>query len=200
MPALTLTVIVMVVVCLVWTLPAVAADEADTEASPPSLDFTMKSITGETVSLAQRYRGQVVLMVNVASRCGHTKQYADLQALHEKYAEQGLAILGFPCNQFGGQEPGSEEEIAAFCKKNYGVTFDLFEKIEVKGDDAAPLYAYLTSERTGLADTGPVKWNFEKFLIGRDGAVIARYRSKVKPGSDEVVAAIEQALAADAKE
>lgn len=197
MPALMLTLVVVLVMTLALSLPVVAAEEGDAQDAPPaSLDFTMKSITGKDVSLSGQYAGKVVLMVNVASKCGHTKQYADLQALHEKYADEGLAILGFPCNQFGGQEPGSEEEIATFCKKNYGVTFDLFEKIEVKGDDAAPLFAYLTSDRTGLADTGPVKWNFEKFLIGRDGAVIARYRSKIKPGSDDVVAAIEQALAA----
>lgn len=165
--------------------------------APPALNFTMKSIRGEDISLAEKYAGKVVLIVNVASKCGHTRQYADLQALHEKYSPRGLAVLGFPCNQFGGQEPGSEQEIAAFCKKNYGVSFDLFEKIEVNGDNAAPLYAYLTSDKTGLEDTGPVKWNFEKFLIDREGKVVARFRSKVKPASDEVVTAIENALGSD---
>lgn len=187
------------------TLPRTAwADEAKKEGCadcacegdrpvPAALNFTMKSITGEEVALA-KYHGKVVLVVNVASRCGHTKQYADLQALHEKYAERGLAILGFPCNQFGGQEPGTEEEIAAFCSKNYGVTFDLFEKIDVKGNSAAPLFAYLTGEESPLADKGDVKWNFEKFLIDREGTPIARFRSKVKPSSEDVVSAIEKAL------
>jgi len=138
-------------------------------------------------------------MVNVASKCGRTPQYKDLQALHEEYAERGLAILGFPCNQFGKQEPGTAEDIAAFCEENYGVTFDMFAKIDVNGDNAAPLYQYLTSDATGLEDTGKVKWNFEKFLLDREGNVIARFRSKVKPSSEPVVEAIEAALG-DAEE
>ncbi len=180
----------------VATEPATAGDTQssdDTPAPPPALDFTAHSIAGEPVNLAN-YHGKVVLIVNVASRCGFTGQYADLQKLHETYADRGLAILAFPCNQFGGQEPGTSDEIVEFCQVTYGVTFDLFEKIRVNGDDAAPLYAYLTSDETGLEDTGPVKWNFEKFLIDRDGRVVARYRSRVSPGSDEVIAAIERAL------
>jgi len=176
--------------------PAPAPDEADEPKPPAALAFTMKSLDGRDVDLA-RYHGRAVLMVNVASKCGYTKQYKDLQALHEKYAERGLAILGFPCNQFGKQEPGTAEEIAAFCEKNYGVAFDLFAKIDVNGENAAPLYQYLTGDDTGLDDTGPVKWNFEKFLIDRDGKVIARYRSKVNPRDDKVIDAIEAALGPD---
>jgi len=179
---------------LTWPLIATERDDAEaSEPVPPALAFTMQSLDGEKVDLSQ-YRGKVVLMVNVASKCGHTRQYKDLQALHEKYAEQGLAILGFPCNQFGKQEPGTAEEIAAFCEKNYGVTFDLFAKIDVNGDNAAPLYQHLTGDATGLDDTGPVKWNFEKFLLDREGNVIARYRSKVNPRDEKVIEAIEAAL------
>jgi len=172
-----------------------AAEDETAAATPPALAFTMQSLDGKDIDLSQ-YAGKVVLMVNVASKCGHTKQYKDLQALHEKYAKRGLAILGFPCNQFGGQEPGTAEEIAAFCEEKYGVTFDLFAKINVNGDDAAPLYQYLTSDKTGLDDTGKVRWNFEKFLLDREGNVIARYRSKVKPTDEQVIAAIEAALGA----
>ncbi len=160
---------------------------------PPALNFTVKTLEGKATELST-YRGKVVLIVNVASRCGHTKQYADLQALHEKYGERGLAVLGFPCNQFGGQEPGTAAEIQQFCTTKYGVTFDLFEKIEVNGDQAAPLYAYLTGADAPIEDQGPVKWNFEKFLLDREGRLIARFRSKVSPSSEEVVGAIEGAL------
>ena len=162
-----------------------------------ALSFEVESIEGESVDLAQ-YRGDVVLIVNTASRCGFTKQYAGLQSLYEQHREAGFVVLGFPCNQFKNQEPGSDEEIATFCEKNYGVTFPLFSKIEVNGDDAAPLYRYLTGEEAGLEDAGPVKWNFEKFLIGRDGRVIARYRSKVAPESEELQGAVAEALAAEA--
>jgi glutathione peroxidase len=132
------------------------------------------------VDLSQ-YQGKVVLIVNVASECGFTPQYKGLQALHAKYKDEGLAILGFPCNQFGAQEPGTSEEIASFCEENYGVDFDMFEKIDVNGKAAAPLYQYLTSAEAVGADAGPVKWNFEKFLIGRDGKVVKRYRSFTTP-------------------
>lgn len=160
---------------------------------PAALDFTMNSIDGKPVKLS-KYLGKVVLIVNVASKCGHTPQYADLQALYEKYHDQGLEILGFPCNQFRGQEPGDAAQIKSFCQTNYGVTFDLFAKIDVNGPKAAPLYQYLTGPDVPIEDQGKVKWNFEKFLIDRKGNVIARYRSKIKPSSDEVIDDIEEAL------
>lgn len=161
----------------------------------PVLGHTMKSLERKPIELS-RYQGKVLLIVNVASRCGATPQYEPLQNLYEARAEDGLVVLGFPCNQFGSQEPGSAAEIASFCEKNYGVTFPMFEKIKVNGEDAAPLYQYLTSREAAPADPGPVRWNFEKFLVGRDGEVIARFRTGISPDSPEVVAAIDQALAA----
>ena len=169
--------------------PVQAADQA-----PPVLDFEMKSLSGEQVDLA-KYQGSVVLIVNTASECGLTPQYEGLQALHEKHAEQGLAILGFPSNQFGEQEPGSAAEIVEFCRENYGVTFPMFAKIDVNGPNAAPLYKYLTGEQTNPKFAGPIKWNFNKFLIGREGQVIARFEPRVEPESKEVQDAIETALA-----
>jgi len=163
-------------------------------APAPALRFVVKDIQGNNVDLAQKYAGKVVLILNVASKCGHTKQYTGLQKLHEQYAGQGLAVLGFPSNDFGGQEPGSEADILEFCQTKYDVTFDLFGKVKVKGTDAAPLFQYLTSA-TDKTTAGPIKWNFEKFLIGKDGTVVARFASGVQPGSDELVKAIEAELA-----
>jgi glutathione peroxidase len=154
----------------------------------------VKSIKGEAVDLA-KYQGQVVLIVNVASRCGYTGQYEGLQALHEKYRDRGLAILGFPSNQFWGQEPGTAEEIQSFCKLNYGVTFDLFEKVAVNGDSATPLYKLLTSLDTQPQGAGPIGWNFEKFLLDRRGFVAARFPTSTRPDDPTVVAAIERELA-----
>ena len=171
-------------------------DQAEKDV-PAALDFKVKDIEGTEVALS-RYQGAVVLIVNVASRCGATPQYKDLQALYEKYHEQGLVILGFPCNQFGGQEPGTEAQIAEFCQSTYDVTFPLFSKIDVNGEDRAKLYEHLTSEDACPRDPGPVKWNFEKFLLGRDGAVVARYRTKVKPRSENVVETIETELRKEA--
>ena len=174
---------------------ASAADKKkETKDVPAALNFKVKDIDGKEVDLS-KYAGDVVLVVNVASRCGYTPQYKDLQALHEKFHEKGLKVLGFPCNQFGKQEPGSEEDIKEFCDSTYGVKFDMFSKIEVNGEGRAPLYAYLTSKDAAPKDPGDVKWNFEKFLIGRDGKVIARYRSPVKPTDKKVVEAVESALA-----
>jgi glutathione peroxidase len=155
-----------------------------------TLNFTMDSLDGKPVNLA-KYQGNVVLMVNVASFCGYTGQYTGLQALHEKYAGRGLRVLGFPSNDFGEQEPGSDAEIGEFCKANYGVEFDMFSKIVVRGAGKAPLYKTLTS---APGFTGEVQWNFEKFLIGRDGKVIARFESPVYPLSTEMTKAIEMAL------
>lgn len=160
------------------------------EETPPVLDFKMKSLEGKEVDLS-KYKGKVLLIVNTASKCGATPQYEQLQALHEQYGPKGLEVVGFPCNQFGKQEPGSAADIREFCTKNYSVTFDMFDKIDVNGADAAPLYKYLTSK---AEDSGPVKWNFEKFLISKDGEILARYRTRVKPDDAEVVKAIEAAL------
>ena len=154
------------------------------------LNFTMNSLDGKPVNLA-KYQGNVVLIVNVASECGYTPQYEGLQALHQKYAARGLKILGFPSNDFGGQEPGTNSEIADFCKKNYGVQFDMFSKITVVGAGQAALYKTLTST-PGF--TGTVDWNFEKFLINREGRVIGRFKSPVEPLSAEMTRAIETAL------
>jgi glutathione peroxidase len=178
---------------------ATAAETAQDRDWPAALDFTMQTLGGEDVHLAEKYEGQVVLLVNVASRCGFTGQYKGLQALHEKYADQGLAIVGVPCNQFGGQEPGSAEEIAQFCEANYGVDFDMLAKVNVKRnkDDQCPLYAYLTDKEKLPGIGSDIKWNFEKFLVGRDGNVIAHYRSMTSPESKKLVQAIEAALAAE---
>ena len=157
---------------------------------PETLNFTMKGLDGKTVDLS-RYHGNVVLMVNVASECGYTPQYEGLQALHKRYASRGLRILGFPSNDFGAQEPGSDAEIADFCKKNYGVEFDMFSKITVLGSGKAPLYRVLTST-PGMS--GEISWNFEKFLLGRNGQVLGRYKSAVEPLSAELTKAIEAAL------
>lgn len=173
------------------TVAAVAAEKA--KEVPPVLSFTMKSLEGKSVDLGD-YQGKVLLVVNVASRCGYTPQYAGLQELHEKYATRGLAVLGFPCNQFGKQEPGSEEEIAAFCEKNFGVAFDMFAKVDVNGESACELYQFLTSEETDPAFAGPIKWNFEKFLIDRNGQIVARFPSGVAPNAEKLVEAIEAAL------
>ncbi len=171
------------------------ADSAEKE-SHPIYGQAMKSLAGKSVDLSQ-YKGKVLLIVNTASQCGATPQYEPLQELSDKYKAQGLAVLGFPCNQFGSQEPGTEADIAAFCKQNYGVTFDMFAKIDVNGGDAAPLYKFLTSDKSGIADTGKVRWNFEKFLVSKDGKVVARFRTATAPDAAEVVQAIEEQLKAN---
>jgi glutathione peroxidase len=164
------------------------------DAVAPVLHFTMKSLDGKDVNLGQ-YQGKVILMVNTASKCGNTPQYAPLEALYKKYADQGFVILGFPSNDFGRQEPGTDVEISAFCTKNYGVTFDMFSKVDVKGDNMCDLYKYLTSEDTDKPFAGEITWNFEKFLIGRDGNIVARFKPKTKPDTQEVIKAIETELA-----
>lgn len=167
--------------------------QAAVKEKPVVLDFKMKNLAGQDVDLS-KYKGKVVLFVNTASQCGNTKQYAGLQKLHEKYKDQGLAILGFPANNFGGQEPGSDGEIATFCKANYGVTFDMFSKISVKGNDQAPLYKLLTSGAGDPKLAGDVDWNFAKFLVGRDGKLITRFKAGVKPDAPEFVNTIEAEL------
>jgi glutathione peroxidase len=154
----------------------------------------MKAIDGKEVNLAKKYDGKVVLVVNVASQCGLTPQYEGLESLHKKYSKQGLVIVGFPCNQFGAQEPGSEAEILQFCRANYDVSFDLFSKIEVNGDNNAELYKRLTGE--GAKFPGKISWNFEKFLIGRDGKVVARFAPRTEPDDPKLVRAIKKELVA----
>ena len=145
-------------------------------------DFEAQQIDGKNLALSQ-YRGQVMLIVNTASACGFTPQFAGLEELHQTYGKRGLVVLGFPCNQFGAQDSGSNEEIAAFCQKNYGVSFPMMAKIEVNGAQAHPLYQWLTAEAPGLLGTTSIKWNFTKFLIGKDGAVLKRYAPNDTPAS-----------------
>lgn len=164
------------------------------EAAKGVLANTMKSLEGEPVELA-KYEGKVVLFVNVASKCGYTNQYTGLQELHDKYKDKGLAVVGVPCNQFGGQEPGSNKEIQEFCSSKYKVTFDMLDKVDVKGDKASPLYQQLTAVDTKPKGKGDVSWNFEKFLVNKKGEVIGRYASAVKPDSPELIKALEAALA-----
>ena len=159
----------------------------------PALNFTMQSIDGEEVKLS-KYAGKVVVFVNVASKCGFTPQYKALQELHEKYADKGLAIVGIPCNQFRGQEPGSDEEILSFCQKNYGVDFDLMSKVDVNGDDQCELYKHLNAIDVKPRGKGDVKWNFEKYVLDRTGKPVARFASKIKPDSKAFVKVIKAAL------
>jgi glutathione peroxidase len=156
-------------------------------------DIPVKDIDGKPTNLSA-YKGKVLLIVNVASKCGFTPQYTALEATYKKYADQGFVILGFPCNQFGGQEPGSNEEIKQFCTSKYAVTFPLFDKIEVNGANRHPLYVMLAGKDSPFP--GNITWNFNKFLIGKDGQILKRFDSKVTPDSPEVIAAIQAALAA----
>ena len=160
--------------------------------TPSAYDFTARQIDGTDIALSQ-FRGQVLLIVNTASACGFTPQFGGLEALHKRFAGQGLAVLGFPCNQFGSQDPGTDGEIAGFCQMNYGVTFPMMSKIDVNGEKADPLFKWLCAEAPGLLGTKAIKWNFTKFLIGRDGQVIERYAPMDKPES--IANDIEKALA-----
>jgi len=155
-------------------------------------DFTPMKMLNQPLPLKDLH-GNVILIVNVASKCGFTPQYEGLEKLHEKYSEQGLVVLGFPCNQFGGQEPGTEEEIKSFCTTNYGVKFELMKKIDVNGDRADPLYEYLKNTKPGMMGMKRIKWNYEKFLISRDGGVVGRWASLTKP--ENLASAIERELA-----
>jgi glutathione peroxidase len=147
---------------------------------PSVYDFEVKDIHGKAVPLS-RYKGKVLLIVNTASKCGFTPQYKGLEALHQKYHARGLEVLGFPCNQFGAQEPGTEDEIASFCELNFGVTFPLFAKVDVNGDDAAPLYRHLKQAKPGLLGSEAIKWNFTKFLVDRKGNVVERFAPNTEP-------------------
>ena len=159
------------------------------------LDFKMRDIDGANVKL-NKYKGNVLLVVNVASKCGYTPQYETLQATYAKYKEKGFTILGFPANNFGSQEPGTETEIKEFCTSKFHVTFPMFAKISVKGEDQDPLYKFLTSKDTNPDFAGDIKWNFSKFLVDRSGKVVARFEPKVMPDSPDVTAAIEKYIAA----
>jgi glutathione peroxidase len=156
-------------------------------------DFTATTIDGSAKPLKD-YAGTALLIVNVASQCGLTPQYAGLQQLHERYRDRGFAVLGFPCNQFGSQEPGSEGEIKTFCETRFGVTFPMFAKVDVNGAAAHPLYAFLTSQATQPDGPGDIQWNFAKFLIGKDGSVMARFSPTEKPDAPAIAGAIEKAL------
>jgi glutathione peroxidase len=171
--------------------------DAETAAASPAksiYEFQMKDIDGKDVKL-KKYKGNVLLVVNTASKCGYTPQYEGLQAIYTKYHDKGFEILGFPANNFGGQEPGTEAEIKEFCTLKYKVTFPMFAKISVKGEDQHPLYTYLTSKETDPAFAGDISWNFNKFLIDRNGKILARFSSKDTPESETVTKAIEAALA-----
>ena len=154
-------------------------------------DYSAKTLDGQDVSLAD-YRGQVLLIVNTASKCGFTPQYEGLEALYKAYKDRGFTVLGFPCNQFGAQEPGNAEEIASFCSLTYDVTFPVMSKIDVNGADAHPLYSFLKKEQKGLLGTEAIKWNFTKFLIGRDGEVVERFAPTTKP--EDLKVAVEALL------
>jgi len=183
---ITLMRIVVILLAVLFVAQVVLADK-----EPPLQNIPLKDINGNDTSL-KAYAGKVILLVNVASKCGNTPQYAGLQALYEKYKEKGFVIIGVPSNDFAGQEPGTPEEIKAFCTKNYGVTFPLMAKVHVRGKDKCVLYAALTGG--GAPFPGEIKWNFGKFLIDRNGQVIKRFEPSVKPESPEVVEAIEAAL------
>jgi glutathione peroxidase len=184
---------------MLWILAAGAmngapAARAERDAKVKTVhDFVVKDIEDRTVPLSE-YKGKVLLIVNVASRCGFTPQYAGLEKLYERYKEAGLVVLGFPANNFKNQEPGSDAEILQFCTTQYRITFPLFSKISVEGADQHPLYKFLTSEETNPGFAGPISWNFNKFLAGRDGVVVARFGSRDAPESSEVMQAVEKAL------
>jgi glutathione peroxidase len=173
--------------------PTLFAAEKSSEKPSAALGFKVQSLDGKDVDLGQ-YKGKVVLIVNVASKCGLTPQYAKLEELYKKYDDQGFVILGFPCNQFHSQEPGTADEIRKFCTSKYNVTFPLMAKVEVNGDGACDLYKYLKALHLKPKGPGEVTWNFEKFLVGRDGKVVARFKPQTKPDAAEVVKAIETEL------
>ncbi len=156
--------------------------------------FQAVDIDGKKVDLS-KYKGKVLLIVNVASKCGYTKHYEGLQAIQVKYAKEGLVVLGFPCNQFGGQEPGTDQEIKTFACDTYNATFDLFSKVDVKGKDASPIFQWLTAKETNDKTAGDIRWNFEKFIIGRDGSLVARFGSAAAPEGREITDIINQELA-----
>ena len=174
--------------CMLFCAAAVMA------ADKTVYDFTLNSIDGQPAPLAA-YKGKVVLLVNVASKCGYTPQYSALESTYEKYKDRGFVIVGIPANNFGAQEPGSNQEIKTFCSSKFHVTFPMMAKVSVKGDDITPLYQFLTDKSSNPQSGGEIKWNFTKFLIGPDGRVIARFEPEITPDSPQVTSAIAQALA-----
>jgi glutathione peroxidase len=187
------TILMGILSVLLGSRPAPAAAPADPDTVTDGvLAYTTQSIDGTDVPISS-FKGKVLLIVNVASRCGYTPQYEGLESLYKKYKDSGFVVLGFPANNFLSQEPGTDAEIKAFCTTTYGVTFPMFSKISVKGEDQHPLYRYLTSGGGNEAFAGDVKWNFTKFLVDRSGTIIGRFGSSVKPLSDELVNAIESA-------
>jgi glutathione peroxidase len=188
----TVIVLGMALILGSWAWTSDAGEKGDKKV-PAVLNFKMTGLDGKDVDLAH-YQGKVVLIVNVASKCGYTPQYKDLQALYAKYSKDGLVVLGVPCNQFGKQEPGTEKQIAEFCTAEYGVTFPMLAKVDVNGDQACPLYKFLTSKDTDPKFAGKIGWNFEKFLISRNGDIVARFASKVDPAGEEFQKAIADEL------
>ena len=176
------------------TLAMLAMSAAVMFAAASVHEFTLKSIEGKASPLAD-YKGKVVLLVNVASKCGFTPQYTGLEKLYEQYKDKGFVIVGIPANNFGGQEPGTNEEIKTFCSRTYNVSFPMMSKVSVKGEDKTPLYQYLTDPSANAQTGGEIKWNFTKFLVDKNGKVIARFEPKVTPDSTELVSAVEKALA-----
>jgi glutathione peroxidase len=167
-----------------------AAEETVKKPATSVHDFKLQSLDGKDVDLS-KYKDKVLLVVNVASECGATPQYSQLQQMHEKYSGKGLVVMGFPCNQFGGQEPGDAGQIQKFCSANYGVKFPMFAKIDVNGDDQSPLYDFL---KTTAKDHSNIGWNFEKFIVGKDGKVAARFKTRTKPDAPEIVQVLEEEL------
>jgi len=180
--------LVPAVLCLLFCAAAVIGGEKSV------FDYTLNTIDGQPAPLSA-YKGKVVMLVNVASRCGFTPQYTALEAIYEKYKDRGFVIIGIPANNFGAQEPGTNQEIKTFCQSKYSVTFPMMSKVSVKGDDKAPLYQYLTDKSVNPKTGGDIQWNFTKFLVGPDGQIITRFEPAVTPDSPEVMAAIEKALA-----
>lgn len=197
MKAKLLLAFVVVVVCAALFAISISSRESSAASGVEKMnsiyDFSLKDIDHKEVSLSQ-YRGKVVMVVNVASRCGYTPQYEGLQKVYMKYKDRGFVILGFPANNFMSQEPGTDEEIKTFCSTKYSVTFPIFSKISVKGDDIHPLYKFLTSKETNPDFGGDIKWNFSKFLVDKNGKIIGRFEPKVTPESEQVIQAIEKAL------
>ena len=185
--------VIITIVFIMISLVLVGISSESDDKSESVYNFVMKDIDGKDVALSD-YQGKVLLLVNVASRCGYTTQYEGLQKIYSKYKDLGFVVLGFPANNFKGQEPGTDEEIKEFCQMNYGVEFPMFSKISVKGDDIHPLYQFLTSKEATGEYSGEITWNFNKFLIDGSGKVINRFASKDKPESEKVISAIEQAL------
>jgi glutathione peroxidase len=180
--------LIVVGICLAYAGPGITGEKGGNKV-PAVLNFKMTGLDGKEVDLTQ-FQGKVVLFVNVASECGYTPQYKPLQEIYAKYSKDGLVIIGVPCNQFGQQEPGSNKQIAEFCKKEYGVTFPMLAKVEVNGKTACPLYKFLTAKETNPKYAGKIQWNFEKFLIGRNGEIVARFASDVDPEGEVFLKAI----------